>query len=104
MANVGDDAALFADRDHTLFDAPVAEDDEPCGVVRHGTNVTRQLTPQAAEVPTNEKTPRRFERGALKATEVAGSDYAALAANFPRSVLVNRASFPFSLISLSIAE
>ena len=44
------------------------------------------------------------ERGALKATEVAGSDYAALAANFPRSVFVNRESFPLSLISLSIAE
>jgi hypothetical protein len=43
------------------------------------------------------------ERGALKATEVADSDYAAVAANFPRSVFTNRASFPFSLISRRIA-
>jgi hypothetical protein len=35
VANVGDDPALFANRDRTLFDAPVAEDDEPCVVVGH---------------------------------------------------------------------
>jgi hypothetical protein len=52
---------------------------------------------------TNEKTPQRFCRGALRATGTAGAVYAALAANFPRSVLVNRASFPFSLISRRIA-
>ena len=53
---------------------------------------------------TNEKTPRRDERGALKASGPRSAVYAALAANFPRSVFTNRASFPFSLISLSIAE
>ena len=35
VANVGDDAALFAVRDRTLFNAPVAEDDEPRVVVGH---------------------------------------------------------------------
>jgi hypothetical protein len=57
----------------------------------------------ASSAAMNEKTPRRFERGALTASGPRSAVYAALAANFPRSVFTNRASFPFSLISRRIA-
>jgi hypothetical protein len=59
--------------------------------------------PQRKHGARRENAPASNAEALGKATEVAGLDYAALEANFPRSVFTNRASFPFSLISRRIA-
>ena len=65
-------------------------------------NVRSPLT-TVGQVAANAKTPRNNKRGVVGET-VAIRRYEALTENLPRSVFLNRASFPLVLISRSIAE
>jgi hypothetical protein len=102
VCDEGDDVALLSKRYGPLLNLAVVE--YSCMIVGTELGFTGDWPGGRRSDPSHKKTPQRFCRGALKARGRAGTVYAAVAANFPRSVFTNRASFPFSLISLSIAE